>query len=203
LQRLWPFIVVLLAGCSVVPRTEPVAMDRYLLETPVKLQGARPATASQVLLVMVPATHAGYDTTRMAYQEEPYALRYFTRSSWADTPPRMMTPLIADALEATGSFSAVLDTPGSVAAALRLDTDLLRFYQDFTTRPSEFVIAMRAQFVDLRTRRVIATGTFEQRQAAPGDDAYGGVIAANQAMARLLEDLVHYCMQNPDLVEGQ
>jgi cholesterol transport system auxiliary component len=120
-------------------------------------------------------------------------LRYYTRSQWADTPARMLAPLIAEAFSASGQFQALYTSAGRVSAGLRLDTELLRFHQDFTRRPSEMQVSMRAQLVDLDTQRVLGTQLFEISEAAPSEDAYGGVQAANRAVARLLEELVAFC----------
>ena len=73
-----------------------------------------------------------YDTPRIAYMQHQYGLRYYTRSRWADTPARMLAPLLAEALNASGRFQALYASPGRVSAELRLDTELIRFHQDFT-----------------------------------------------------------------------
>jgi cholesterol transport system auxiliary component len=150
-----------------------------------------------VLLVARPQAHGAYDTPRIAYMQQQYGLRYYTRSQWADTPARMLAPLMADALNSGGRFQALYTGVGGVAADLRLDTELERFHQDFTRQPSEMHVTLRAQLVDLDTRRVVATRLFDIRAAAPSEDAYGGVQAANRAVAQLLEALTDFCAGHP------
>jgi cholesterol transport system auxiliary component len=55
-------------------------------------------------------------------------------------------------------------------------------------------VTLRAQLVDLDTQRVLGSQLFEISEAAPSEDAYGGVQAANRAVARLLEELVAFCI---------
>ena len=55
-------------------------------------------------------------------------------------------------------------------------------------------VTLRAQLVDLGTQRVVASRLFDIREAAPSEDAYGGVLAANRAVPRLLEELVAFCI---------
>jgi len=182
------------AGCSVLPKPEPVAMDQYVLEyTPHRIAGASVANMP-VLLVTAPRAHGGYDTHRIAYMKQVFSLRYYTRSRWADTPARMLAPLIADAMQATGQFQALYAVPGSIAADYRLDTELIRFHQDFTRQPSVMHITLRAQLVDLRESRVVATQQFDMVEPAATGDSYGGVVAANRAVSRLLDELALFCV---------
>ena len=120
-------------------------------------------------------------------------MRYYTLSRWADTPARMLAPLLADAVQATGQFHALYATPGSVAADLRLDTELVRFYQDFRSTPSEIRITLRAQLIDLDKGRVIASWLVDRTTPAESDDAYGGVVAANRLLGEVLDELARFC----------
>lgn len=189
-------VLWLVTGCSLLPRPVPVATDQYVLEY--KAAGKSLLPDAPVLIVTTPRAHGGYDTPRMAYMQQEYGLRYYTLSRWADTPARMLAPLLADAIQGTGRFQAVYASPGSIAADLRLDTELVRLHQDFTRQPSEIQLTMRAQLVDVRKGRVIATRQFDVSVAAESDDTYGGVVAANQAVGQLLPMLAQFCATGHD-----
>jgi len=185
-------ITWLLAACSVLPEPKSAMLDKYLLEyTPATAQETR--ADAPVLVVATPQANGAYDTARIAYMQQQYGLRYYTRSSWADTPARMLAPLMAEVLNASGRFQALYTSPGRVSAKLRLDAELLRFHQDFTQTPSEMHVTLRVQLVNLETQRIVATQLFDIREAATSEDAYGGVLAANRAVARLLEALATFC----------
>ena len=92
--------------------------------------------------------------------------------------------------------SSLYATPGSIAADQRLDTELIRFHQDFRQQPSEVRITLRAQLVDLQTNRIIAVRQLDASVAAESEDTYGGVVAANSAVAALLADLAQFCLDN-------
>ncbi|HEY9197826.1 MAG TPA: hypothetical protein VIR60_00580, partial [Gammaproteobacteria bacterium] len=94
--------------------------------------------------------------------------------------------------EASGRFAAVVRIGSPATPALRLDSELLDFSQDFRVEPSVFRLRVRAQLVDLRTRRVLATRIFDMEQAAPTANAYGGAQAANAAWRALLPELVTF-----------
>jgi cholesterol transport system auxiliary component len=190
-------VLWLVSGCSVLPAPEPVAMDQFILEVSHDAQSIQaPGPGAPVLLVTTPRAHGGYDTPRIAYMQQVYGLRYYTRSHWADTPARMLAPLIADAMQRTGQFQALYASPGLIAADLRLDTELIRFHQDFTRQPSEVRITLRAQLMDLDSNRVVETRQFDISGRADTDDAYGGVVAINKAVEQLLQELSRFCVDS-------
>ncbi len=187
----------LVSGCSVLPKPEPVAMNQYLLEYTPAETAAGPVDDMPVLIVTTPRAHGGYDTQRIAYMEQAFGLRYYTRSRWVDTPSRMLAPLLADAIQATGQFQALYAVPGSIAADYRLDTELIRFHQDFTQQPGVVHITLRAQLVDLRENRVVRTQQFNMVEPTTANDSYGGVVAANRAVSQLLDELAQFCISKP------
>lgn len=107
----------------------------------------------------------------------------------------MLAPLLVQALEQAGGFRAVVQAPSAVPADLRLDTELVRLQQNFGVQPSRIELALRAQLVDVRSRRVVATAEFEEVEPTTREDAYGGVIAANRALQRLLARVVDFCVE--------
>ena len=186
---------VLSTGCSVLPGPPPEAIDEYTLEYTADPNTAMaPASDAAVLIVSTPRAHGGYDSARIAYMRQAYGLRYYTRSRWAATPARMLAPLLADAIQETGRFQALHRPPGTVVANIRLDTELIRFHQDFMVQPSAMRITLRAQLVDLKAGRVLATRLFDLTEPSASEDAYGGVVAANRAVRQLLQALAQFCV---------
>jgi cholesterol transport system auxiliary component len=185
---------VLLAGCVGMPPPQAEAPTTYVLDA---RPAQKPARALQdvVLAVSVPRARAGYDTAQMAFVRAPYELEYFAKSRWADTPSRMLAPLLVQALEQAGGFRAVVQAPNAVPADLRLDTELVRLRQNFGTRPPQIELALRAQLVDVRSRRVLATAEFDEVEPTTREDAYGGVVAANRALQRILVRLADFCAE--------
>jgi len=182
---------VLLAGCVGMQPPQAEAPAIYVLDARPAAKPARPQR-DLMLVVSAPRARAGFDTAQMAFVREPHELEYFAKSRWADTPSRMLAPLLVQALEQTGGFRAVVQAPSAVPADLRLDTELIRLKQNFGTRPPQVEIALRAQLVDLRSRRVLWTAEFEEVEPTTREDAYGGVIAANRALQRLLARLADF-----------
>jgi len=185
---------LLLAACGGLSAPQVASQDVYILESGPAIQSSQ-VKHDLVLLVSVPRALAGFDTPRMAYVQKPHELNYFAASRWADTPSRMLGPLIAHALEQTESFRAVLQTSGTLPADLRLDVELVRLQQDFKSRPSRVQLTLRAQLIDVRGKRLLAEHQFDAFEAASSDDAYGGVAAANRLVQRVLGDLSEFCVK--------
>jgi cholesterol transport system auxiliary component len=182
----------LLAGCSALPSPHVENAHLYLLDAKPAVNMMQPKN-KQVLAIGMPTARPGFDTPQMAYQRLPLELEYFTTHRWADTPARMLQPLMAQALEP--SFGAIVQTPGMLPADLRLDTELIRLQQDFTSKPVRIQLTLRAQLTDMKDKRVIAVKLFDESENTDSDDAYGGVIAANRALLRLLDQLTIFCIK--------
>jgi cholesterol transport system auxiliary component len=180
-----PLGALLLGACVSLPKAEPV--DLYLLQPPAT--GPAVPGAGPVLLVSAPRAAPGFEGAGIAWVREPNQLRYFARSQWAEPPARLLGPLLVGALERTGRFQAVVDLPGAAAPGLRLDAELLRLQQEFTSRPSQVRLALRVQLADAETRRILGTREFEAIESAATEDAAGGVAAAGRAAGRVLAEV--------------
>ena len=187
-----------LAGCgaSLLP-PPPQAPSLYALDDastpPVAARPASPGGPS--ILVAPPRAAAGFDTRGIVYLRQAHAVEVYAYSQWVDTPAQMLAPLIAHALERTGAFAVVLRAPTAANADLRLDTELLRLQHDFSASPSRVRLTLRAVLVEQASRRALAWREFDANVAAPTEDAYGGVRAANQAVAALLAEMAAFVVQ--------
>ncbi|HEU0220418.1 MAG TPA: ABC-type transport auxiliary lipoprotein family protein [Gallionella sp.] len=191
--------ISLLGGCSSLLPSPPPPDNIYLLEANLALVPARsapPPKRNLVLAVNMPRARAGFDTAQMVWVRQAHGLEVYSHNRWADTPARMLAPLLAQALERSGAFHAVVQAPSAVSAVLRLDTELIRLQQDFSVRPSRVQFTLSAQLVDIGTRRVIASAEFDETENAVTEDAYGGVRAANLALERLLARLTAFCAEH-------
>ena len=107
----------------------------------------------------------------------------------------MLAPLIVKAVEGSGAFRAVVQTPSVATGDIRLDTEILRLQHEFLSTPSRVRFTLRAYLVDSRTRRVIATREFDTAIPAASEDPYGGVAAANRAVQTALDNLATFCAE--------
>ena len=180
-----------LAGCAALGLARTEAPSLFALEATFEGVPRRDAGAPAIL-VAAPVARPGYAGPRMVYVTRAYEVQFFARHEWVAPPAQMLAPLLVEALERTGRFRAV-QTSADIVPALRLETEIVALQQEFTQQPSQARFALRAQLVDVAKRRVVATEEFEAAEPAPSDDPYGGVVAANSAVTRVLGDLAKWC----------
>jgi len=185
----------LLQACSVLPRPEIVAVEYFTLESPTvpAASTVQSDPAGPVLLIARPQVRPDLDTPRMAYRQQDYTLQYYARSRWSDVPTQLLLPGLIESFESSGHFAAVLRTGSPATPQLRLDTEILEFSLDFRAQPSRFQLRLRAQLVDLSTRRVLVSHTFLVEKPLDAQTPYGGAQAANAAWQALLPELVTFC----------
>ncbi|WP_166804982.1 ABC-type transport auxiliary lipoprotein family protein [Nitrosococcus wardiae] len=186
-------MIIILSSCTLSPeQSGPVRT--YILAPQLPPQTAASPTRL-TLLVSTPQAAAGYGTPQIAYTRKPYELDYFSRNQWVDTPGRMLKPILVNALEASGLFQSVAPGDTRILAELRLDTEILRLVQDFSDQPSQSHLILRARLIDLARGEEIASRIFKAQEPAPEEGPYGGVIALNRALERILGELVAFCTQ--------
>lgn len=195
------FCLAVLAACGLSRGTsEPIRS--YVLEIEkgevLEVNTSRPLNLPG-LLISLPHPASGFESQRMAYEQVPHEVRYFATSQWVDSPARMLAPLITNTLETSEEWGSVVQLPSVIRGDYRLDISQVALVQEFTQQPSRMRLTLRAQLMTVYDPRVIGTRSFEFREVAASEDAYGGVQAAHKAVTRLLFELKHWlagCLKN-------
>ena len=191
-------ILALSAGCSAIrPKATPQPAF-YSLDSGKVESRSNPALSPTALTLIVNPPHAasGFDSQRILYVRTDHQLEYFAHSEWVDTPARMLAPLIVGAVERSGAYRAVVLTPSAAAGDLRLDSEIVRLQHEFGSQPSRVRFTLRAYLVDNSTRRVLVRREFDATESSPSEDPYGGVIAANLAVQKVLQQLAEFCAES-------
>ncbi len=127
----------------------------------------------------------------MAYSTEPNRLDYFAYHEWIAPPAKMIASLMESRLQASGLFSAVLAGSPDVRTDLRLDSELQVLQQDFTGDESTLNFTIRVNLVEVQSRTLLGSETFDYQEPA-GGNAEAGVVAANRAVDRYLDELTGF-----------
>lgn len=192
--------LTLTSGCDALNPTVSSHPNQYVLSGAQSTAGqARPrppvAGSAPTLILSPPHAAAGFDSKRIIYIRQAGQLEYFAQNEWIDTPARMLAPLIVAAVDRSGAFRAVVQTPSTVAGDMRLDIEILRLQHEFLSMPSRVHFTIRAYLVDSKTRRVIASREFDASAPSASENPQGGVVAANQAVQTVLIDLSAFCAE--------
>jgi cholesterol transport system auxiliary component len=182
------------AGCALMTPADVEMRKQVIAKVPADVPKAQAHPA--VLLVLEPEAQAIYDTTQMAYATKPFQLEYFGRNEWADKPARMIHGLLVQTLRNTGYFKEVLMPGQATAHKLALRSELLEIKQDFTADAPTLRLAMRFQLVDAASSKVVATRELSATEPMKEKSPYAGVVAANEAVARLLRDAARFVLDS-------
>lgn len=191
-------IVVLLvltgAGCTLLSPVKIETKREVLNQMPLAIpqQATHPAT----LLVLPPETNPIFATTRIAYMLRPYDVAYFTQNEWSATPAQMLMPLLIKTLEGTHYFSQVFTPPYPSSYTYALRTEIVDLTQDLTNKSAAVQLSLRVQLIDGATNRIIATQEITQREPMQNKTPYSGVVAANNATAKALQEVAGFVLAN-------
>lgn len=185
-----------IAGCSLLPAAKPAPTPRLFTLEPDFERAivssaplAVPGEPTVAIAIAEPRASAGFESPRMAYVTRAHEIQYFTRHRWVEPPARLLRPLLARALERSGRWRPTPIGRGT-EATLRLETEIVALQQEFTTRPSRIRMRRRAELFEARSGRPLVATEIEAIEPTDSEDAYGGVVAANRAVARVLDTLV-------------
>ncbi|MCS6302084.1 MAG: membrane integrity-associated transporter subunit PqiC [Nitrospira sp.] len=194
-QAVFVLLLMTVAGC-LSPRTDSSEIHTYQLSLDGWPSEAHPGKPDgPVLLVSPPQAEPGFETPRMVYVKRPYELEYYAVNQWADTPVRMFTPLMVQALNRNGAWRAVIPLPSSIRGDYRLDTHGFLLQHEFLQQPSRVRVMVRTQLVDLKESTILSTRAFEVVENTASENPYGGVQAANRAIAGLLDQIGSWLRQ--------
>lgn len=192
-------LVVSVGGCStLLPKVVAAPAIHMLDELPAEQRAPRRSTAMLVtarptLLVNPTRAAPGFDSRHVVYTRAAHKLEYYAYSEWVDTPARMLSPLIVNSLAQSDGFSAVVPIAVMAAGDLRLDTEVIRLLQQFEGDQSRVRFTLQVTLVDVSSRRVVASRKFDEVVESMGGNAQGGVVAANQAVQNVLQQVVSFC----------
>lgn len=195
-----------MTGCGSLLPKAPIQPTLYILDGVVANPSAslnipvilskQPASGAPTLTVNTPIAAAGFNGTHIVYQRNDHELERFALNQWVDTPVQMLAPLIVRAAEGSGGFRSVVRGSTAAMSDFRLDTELVRLQQEFTSNPSRTRLTLRAVLVNTATRRVVATREFDASVASASEDPRGGVVAANMVVNRVLAELAKFCAES-------
>ena len=183
-------------ACALLSPPPKVIEKAVLTEVPHDLP--QRTNRGDTVLVFPPKATPLYDTTQMAYSTRPHEVAYFSEREWAETPPQMLHPLVVRTLENTHAFRAVLTEPFAARYTYALRTEILELIEDFRSDSASLVLSLRFQLTDYGAKTLIATKEVSVREPMHERNSAAGVMAANEATAKALQQMAQYVLQATD-----
>jgi len=199
--RRWYLAVtaVALAGCASLFVATPPG-NLYRLSANVSFPTQLPHSNAQ-LLVDLPRAPAGIDTNRIALSQSPISLDYYADAVWTDQVPALIESALLASFENSAAITAIDRQSTGLRADFVLRTEIRHFEAVYDTAngPPTVWVAIAARLVALPQREIVAQTSFEQREAARGNDVPAIVAAFNTATDAVLRDIVVWTLANPAL----
>lgn len=192
-------ILLSLSACTpMLTSAEKQDVRIYLLEGEPPLVAAKPQLNPDGPSVRLypPEAAPGFNGSQMIYIQEAHRLDAFAYHRWADAPAPMLEPLLVQTVESSGLFSRVASGTAGVHSDLRLASEVLRLQQSFMDENSVVELAVRFTLIDTgREGRQPVSRVIAVREPALENSPYGGVLAANLAVNKLLDELLVFLAQ--------
>lgn len=150
------------------------------------------------LVVEEPYAAGGLDTHRIVIMTNPYEVKYYAEARWAERAPRMVQTLLIESFENSGRIVAV----GRQSVGLRSDYNLKIEMREFQAEllpgsPAPQVhVALNVKLITQPRQEIVASAGFERRAQAASAAMLDVVKAFDEALGRVLRDIVHWTLQN-------
>jgi cholesterol transport system auxiliary component len=201
LSRQWaPTIIALaLAGCGgLFGGSSPAQLYRV---TPVhNFPPGLPRPPVQVL-IDEPLAPAGLDTTRIALSRSAVSIEYFADSEWTDRVPLMVQTALLESFEDSKALSAINRESVGLHADFILKTEIRHFeaLYDSPDQAPEVWVTIIARLVNPSGRDIVFQASFERRVRAKINDVPQIVLAFQEALEGVMEEIVVWTARNPAL----
>lgn len=189
---LWPIALGLVACVNLGPSKGSPVHDFQLVNGSVRI----PIVSTKACTVSVQEGRSAtaYHGTAMAYQIRPYQIDYFALNRWQVPPLTMMTDGLAQALQDSSGFKAVIVRPPYVGQVDRVvHINLLQLSQVFDSTGT--LAKQRLQLQLVMTQDVAQTVVSQKiftAEVPVKATPLGGVQGANQAWQKMLPEMVAY-----------
>ena len=171
-------LVCLLSGCSFGPiTTKPIKY--YKLDT---IAVKKFPKRNIVLAIDKPQTERGLQSNAMLYSAKDLQVNSYAFNKWTTAPADLLQELLIESFNRSGMFKAVVSNKYVNSAHWVLKIHLLSWNQSFLTSPSSVKVAFIANVYNQKTAKIVASRIFEKIMLCKTNDAYGGVVAINDAM---------------------
>lgn len=143
----------------------------------------------KVLLIASGAMPGLYDSDRMIFSADGRSRSYFQFGYWSERPAQSLLLLAEARLVNAQRFRTVASSISGVRGDLLLSLRLEELYLDASVDPGQVRLAMSAELLDWRERKLLSRRSFRQSVDVSPRDAPDLALAASQAVGQVLDEL--------------
>ena len=154
------------------------------------------------LLIDVPIAPAGLDTARIALSRSAVSIDYFADSEWTDRVPLLVQTALLESFENSKAITAIDRESVGLRADFILGTEIRHFeaLYDSPNGPPTIWVAINVRLVNPAGREIVAQASFERHEPAPANEIPQIVVAFDEALGAVMEDIVVWTAHNPALM---
>ena len=148
------------------------------------------------LLVEIPVAGESLNTDRIALQDSPLTLDYYTKARWTERAPVMLQRLIVESFENTKRIVSVGRQAIDLRADLVLKTELREFQAQIGSNNVPRVrVRVIAKLVKMPDRRNVATESVEKEIAAEGNNIEPVIHAFDEATGKVMKTITVWALR--------
>lgn len=189
-------LTVLLSGCLGLGKETPAVINYVLEDLRVGTEKVAPADPRSLLILDTSAT-GFYDNENLVYSRAPGTRGQYQYARWTERPGKRFSDLLQKRLAIQSGFASVSIAGGQVRGDLVLDTELSEFYHEAAASPGSVRVHLRAELIDLKSRKLLGRQWFERSVPVGSYDAAGAAKGFNEATTGVLDDVVAWLAAAP------
>jgi cholesterol transport system auxiliary component len=201
LSRQWaPTIIALaLAGCGgLIGGSSPAQLYRVAA-----VHASPPGLPHLPVQVLIdePLAPAGLDTTRIALSRSAVSIEYFADSEWIDRVPLMVQAALLESFEDSKALNAINRESLGLHADFILKTEIRHFEALYGSpdQAPEVWVAISTRLVNPSGGDIVSQASFERRVRAEINQVPQIVLAFQEALEGVMEEIVVWTVRNPTL----
>lgn len=194
-------LLVLLAGCSVLPEREPTRIYEPA-HSPLQVGAEWPAVRWS-LLVAKPTASQALDSERINVRPSGSVVQVYQGASWSDSAPELVQSALLRGFEDSGRIRAVARPGSGVHGDLSLQAELRNFETDYGSGSPQVVIELRLRLVHVVDGGVVAARNLREVEPVAGEDVPAVVAAFSRALDRVTAQSVGWTLTEGEAHEAK
>lgn len=181
--------LLIITGCSFQPRASSAVTHYYL--NPMITLPCVTIKSDKTIRLSLRNTLQWSTSTKIRYVKADLSTGEYLYSQWDQSPNSAIKISLYTYLKENPIFKEVLFQSSSLSSELNLELTLLKFEQHFSsTKDSTATVIMSAVLYDSKSKELISSKIFSANIEANSANAKGGVKALNNALSKVLSDIV-------------
>lgn len=185
-MRILFFILVsiMFIGCSFKQTTFEI--NRYAIDF--KASKTSFENSGKSIYIETPNMNKSFNTNSILYTLKPHLFEEYAKNRWINLPSSMIHSYLVEAVESSHIYTATLSKKSNILFDYSLKTNVINLYHAVEGDKSYAVLKIRFDLVS--NKELLKTFSYDKKILCKTTDAYGFILAINQAFDEVSSDLL-------------